>query len=378
MASTTKVTNTLLNVLFLTLIAVACAIGFYTVEFTRSADANMHGVVLIQNEYIVPTKGVANKESPEPKKIKKKKGKNDDEPEKEEGLGTGFFVDNDGTIVTATHVIIAPLNAIQTVTVRFKDSMWHWRAEIVKADLANDIAIVRIVDWEKFKKTESWTPLLLGSTRNLPVGEPAYAIGHPFGLPWSITRGTVTGNHRRFDETPNYYVQTDAGIYPGNSGGPLFDSMGRVIGVNDIEFSGGGSHGSFGMSIPIEMVVKSLRNFKDEGKLMWGQVGVSFEVSADVLTVKDIVPGTPAQAVDFRKGDHFLSLTSPYVKDRPLLTPLDLLDEVVMADPGDQVTITFERGGEIMKKRFTLGQKKVFPNPALLATLMGQPDPEED
>ena len=168
--------------------------------------------------------------------------------------GSGFLIDDDGSIVTNDHVVAGG----SLVSVRFRPGAKRVRAQVVGRDRDSDLALLKI----PAPKARGATPLPLGSSAAVHVGDPAIALGNPFGLERTLTLGVVSATHREI-EAPNGekiedVVQTDAAINPGSSGGPLLDARGRVIGVNSQAEASG-----IGYAVPVDTlkrVVQRLAN----------------------------------------------------------------------------------------------------------------------
>ena len=169
--------------------------------------------------------------------------------------GSGFVVDNDGTIITNAHVVSGSDN----VKIRFQEDGNFIDARVVGRDTSTDVAVLKI-DPDQAKGVR---PVPLGDSSKAQVGDPVVAIGNPFGFTRTVTTGIVSALQRQI-EAPNGFpiknvIQTDASINPGNSGGPLLDSVGRVIGINS-QIATGGAQGSVGIgfAVPINTVKKLL------------------------------------------------------------------------------------------------------------------------
>ena len=162
-----------------------------------------------------------------------------------EGAGSGFVIDTDGHILTNFHVV----EGAQTIEVTLGDQT-RYKAKLIGADTRNDIALIQIDP-----KGKKLTPLTLGDSRNLLVGQRVLAIGNPFGFQSTLTTGIVSALGRTVQTSDTTFIdeaiQTDAAINRGNSGGPLLDSHGEVIGINSAIFSPSGTSAGIGFAIPI-------------------------------------------------------------------------------------------------------------------------------
>jgi putative serine protease PepD len=170
------------------------------------------------------------------------------------GSGSGFLVSSNGAIVTNEHVVAGA----DKVTVRFGENGKALPARVVGADAATDIAVLDVAD----SAVKNITPLTLGSSSGLQVGQAAIAIGSPYGLSGTLTSGIVSALGRDIKSpsgnTISGVVQTDAAINPGNSGGPLLDATGKVIGVNSQIATESGSNSGVGFAIPIDTVRRAV------------------------------------------------------------------------------------------------------------------------
>src|SRR3954454_6209184 len=188
-----------------------------------------------------------------------------------EATGSGFVVDDDGSILTNAHVIA---NAVK-VTVQLADKKVV-EAKVLGRDVSSDLALIKVdPDGLDLKK------LALGSSKAVQVGDPTIAIGNPFGLDRTLTTGVVSALQRKIT-APNGFtisnvIQTDAAINPGNSGGPLLDAAGRVIGINSQIETGGGGKGNVGIgfAVPIDTARRVMPQLKKNGKVERAWLGVS-------------------------------------------------------------------------------------------------------
>ena len=176
----------------------------------------------------------------------------------QKGSGSGFLVSKTGQIVTNEHVV----DGASRVTVRFGEHGKALPARVVDQDASDDLAVLDVAD----SAVAKITPLTLGSSSALRVGQSAIAIGSPFGLSGTLTSGVVSALGRDI-QSPNGHtisgvVQTDAAINPGNSGGPLLDATGQVIGINSQIASESGSNSGVGFAIPVDTVRRVLTNLE--------------------------------------------------------------------------------------------------------------------
>jgi S1-C subfamily serine protease len=273
--------------------------------------------------------------------------------------GSGFVLDNNGTIATNAHVV----DGATKVAVRFGDGASR-PATILGVDKSTDLALLKIDP-----KGANLHPLTLGSSHGLQVGDPAIAIGNPFGLDRTLTTGVVSALQRQI-KAPNGFtidnvIQTDAAINPGNSGGPLLDATGRVIGINSQIETGGGGNGNVGIgfAIPIDTVKQKLDALKTSGTVQYAYLGVSSATVdasfAGLLPVKTgalvqaVTAGSPAAKAGLKGGDITAQVGGTpvalggdiitKVDGRTVKTADDLSAIVSRHKAGDTVSIEFVR-----------------------------------
>ena len=269
--------------------------------------------------------------------------------------GSGFVVGSDGTIVTNDHVVAGA----DSVSVRFTENGEPIDAKVVGTDPSTDLAVL---DVDESKVEGGVKPLTLADSGDLTPGEPAIAIGSPFGLQGTVTSGIVSALDRDI-ESPNGFtisgvIQTDAAINPGNSGGPLLDGDGRVIGVNSqIATNGGGSNSGVGFAVPIDTVKSVVPRLKETGKIDRAWLGVSSSEAPprDGALVR-AVSGEPAQQGGLRPGDLIVSFAG-----RSIANPSDLGQAVLTRKPGDTVEVVVQRNGERETISVTLGTRPDDP-----------------
>jgi len=271
------------------------------------------------------------------------RGKTPSEPEERtvpRGVGSGFFISNDGSILTNNHVI-AGASEIFVTTIDGRE----YKAKVVGADERTDVALIKI--------DESNTPALqIGSAKNLRKGEWVLAIGSPFGLDSTVTAGIISAIGR---ETGDYlpFIQTDVAVNPGNSGGPLLDLEGKVIGINSQIVSRSGGFMGISLAIPIDEAMEVVDQLRKEGKVTRGRIGVQIsEVSKDIALasgldkdegamVSRVMPDSPAQKAGVMPGDIILSFNG-----RKIERWSDLPRIVGQTRPGTEATVVVWRKGK--------------------------------
>lgn len=237
------------------------------------------------------------------------------QPVPREGAGSGFVIDKEGHVVTNYHVV----EGAQRFFVAFGNMEESYPAELIGFDKSNDIAVLKVKAPNSMLK-----PVQLGESDQLQVGQTAVAIGNPFGLGQTITTGVVSSIGRSIQAEQGRIIsgliQTDAAINQGNSGGPLFDANGRVIGVNTMIFSPSGGSVGIGFAIPISTVKRFVPDLIKYGKVQHPILGVSIiplsprlsealklDVSEGLLVFKSW-PNTPAGNAGIRGGNRRVSL----------------------------------------------------------------------
>jgi S1-C subfamily serine protease len=266
------------------------------------------------------------------------------------GTGSGFVLDRDGYILTNDHVV----DGAQTVRVRFADSgAGGVTARVAGVDPSTDLALLKIDAGNR-----TLTPLALGSSKGLKVGQPAIAIGSPFRLEGTLTTGVVSALGRSIVAPNNFsidnVVQTDAAINPGNSGGPLLDASGRVIGINAQIATSTQSNSGVGFAIPIDTAKQVLGQLKAGQEIKRAYLGIQ---TGDALTgtgaiVGEVVPGGPADAAGIQAGDRVLSVNGKAVSESA-----DVASAVSALKPGGDIRVTVRRGGSERALTVKLGTR---------------------
>ena len=249
--------------------------------------------------------------------------------------GSGIVYDAKGHILTNAHVV----DGAKSITVRFQSGKTA-KATLVGIDAGTDIAVIKVdVDASLLH------PLTLGSSASVQPGEEVIAIGSPFGLPGTMTSGIVSAVDRTIQAPNNFSIsgaiQTDAPINHGNSGGPLLDASGDVIGVNaQIESDSGGNDG-VGFAIPSNTVKSIVSQLLASGKAEHAYLGVSLDSNAAKATVGQVRSGTPAASAGLKAGDVITAIDGKQVASAP-----ELQSAIDAKRPGDTVSITYTRGGQ--------------------------------
>jgi S1-C subfamily serine protease len=265
--------------------------------------------------------------------------------------GSGFVIDDEGHVITNEHVVAGA----DEFRVRFGEDGEPIKAKLLGADPSVDLALLKV---DPGDVGEPLQPLELGASEDLRPGDPAIAIGSPFGLQGTVTSGIVSALERTI-EAPNGFsisgaIQTDAAINPGNSGGPLLDEQGRVIGVNaQIRTGGGGANSGVGFAVPVDEIKRSLPALKRGEEPKRAYLGVSSAQAPDGgAAIGAVVPGSPAARAGLREGDRIVEIAGQPVRD-----PDDVSAVVNARRPGDEVRVAVERDGERRTLTVTLGNQ---------------------
>jgi len=263
--------------------------------------------------------------------------------------GTGFVVDAQGHIVTAAHVV----DGATSVTVKLEDGTTR-KATVLGKDDATDVAVIKID-----ASGLTLHPLTLGSSASLDVGADVAAIGDPFGYARSISTGIVSGVDRTI-EAPNGFtvahaIQTDAAMNPGNSGGPVLDADGKVVGIADQIATDGNADQSSGVgfAVPIDLVKSALKTLEAGGRVQHAYLGVATADGSTAragATVSSVTSGGPAEDAGLRSGDVVTAFDGKAVTDSN-----GLVAAIAARKPGDRVDVTVKRGSQTIQLTVTLG-----------------------
>ncbi|MBB4369560.1 serine protease Do [Bradyrhizobium sp. cir1] len=301
------------------------------------------------------------------------KGGDNGPPKKTNSLGSGFIIDTAGVVVTNNHVIADAdeINVILNDGTKIK-------AELVGVDKKTDLAVL------KFKPTKPLVAVKFGDSDKLRLGDWVVAIGNPFSLGGTVTAGIVSAKNRDISSGPyDSYIQTDAAINRGNSGGPLFNLEGDVIGVNTLIISPSGGSIGIGFAVPSKTVAGVVDQLRQFGELRRGWLGVRIQSVTDEiaesLNIKPprgaLVAGVddkgPAKPAGIEPGDVVVKFDGKDVKD-----PKDLSRVVADTAVGKEVDVVVIRKGQEETKKVTLGRLQ-DPEKVQAAVKTDEPAPEK-
>src|SRR5438477_2798516 len=278
-----------------------------------------------------------------------------------QGLGSGFIVSADGYILTNAHVVAE----FDAVTVRLADAKREFKAKVVGVDKRSDVALIKV--------DAADLPIArLGNSSRLEPGDWVAAIGSPFGFANTITAGIVSAKGRSLpDEMYVPFIQTDVAVNPGNSGGPLLNLQGEVIGVNSLIYSGTGGYMGVSFAIPIEVALDVSKQLKSQGKVTRGRIGVAIQPVTKELArsfkleeplgaiVINVEKGGPAEQGGLRVGDVVLEWNGEVIDD-----PNELPRLVAATKPGSLAHAAIWRNGKRQTLELRVGE--IAPEPVAL------------
>jgi serine protease Do len=291
---------------------------------------------------------------------------------KREQSGTGFIVDKNGYIVTNNHVV----DGVDHIKVKLHGDSTEYRARLIGTDRETDLAVIKI------DPKRSLTPVSIGNSDAVQVGDWAVAIGSPFGLEATVTAGIVSATGRDINAAQfQKFIQTDAAINPGNSGGPLLNIRGEVIGVNTMIATQSGGYQGVGFALPVNMVVRVYNDIIREGRVTRGSIGVTWQKVTKPETLKamgfdhgviveEVKKGGPADKAGVHADDIILGINGQAVKDGD-----ELMSRVADLPVGSQTTLNIDRDGKKMDMKLTiLDRMEVFKDDPRVVGEVSVPD----
>jgi serine protease Do len=301
------------------------------------------------------------------------------------GTGSGFIISPDGVILTNAHVV----RDAKEVTVKLQDRR-EYRARVLGSDPKTDVAVLKI-------DAKNLPTVPVGRSSDLKVGEWVLAIGSPFGLDSSVTAGVVSAKGRSLPDDSNVpFIQTDVAVNPGNSGGPLFNTKGEVVGINSQIYSQTGGYMGLSFAIPIDVAFRIKEQIVATGKVQHAKLGVtvqevnqgfadSFKLdSPEGALVANVEKGGAADKAGIKSGDVIRKLNG-----QPIIASGDLPAMLSLAKPGEKVALDIWRDGKVVRidARLANADDKADPgerqetagadNSARLGLALRQLDPNE-
>ncbi|HWU75517.1 MAG TPA: Do family serine endopeptidase [Rhodanobacter sp.] len=279
------------------------------------------------------------------------------EQQRHTSLGSGFIISSDGYILTNNHVV----DHADKVTVRLQDRR-TLTAKVIGTDPTYDIALLKVDAKDKLPT------VTIGDSRSLKPGQWVLAIGSPFGFDYTVTQGIVSAVGRNLgqrDQPYTSFIQTDVPINRGNSGGPLFNLQGQVVGINSQIYSNTGDYMGVSFSIPIDVAMNAVHQLKTKGYVSRGLLGVSVSsVNDDIVkafkldngagaAVADVTPDSGAAKAGIQSGDIILAYNNHMLQQASDLPPL-----VGMTKPGSRVPVEILRNGKKQTLEVTIGEAK--------------------
>lgn len=270
------------------------------------------------------------------------------------GYGSGVIISPDGFIITNNHVI----EDADNIEVKLNDNR-VFKAELIGRDPGTDIALLRI-------KAENLSWLKYGNSDDLRIGEWVLAVGNPFNLTSTVTAGIISAKGRNLplinsDYSIESYIQTDAALNPGNSGGALVDTKGFLVGITSAIISPSGSYAGYSFAIPVNIVRKVVDDIREFGTVQRAIMGIKMTVvspgdaeAQDLAEVKgvlvaDIIEGGAADAADLREKDIITKVDGTSIN-----SPSELQEQIGKRRPGDRITVTYFRNGKENTAQLTL------------------------
>jgi serine protease Do len=275
-----------------------------------------------------------------------------------QGLGSGFIISADGYILTNAHVVAE----FDDVNVRLADAKREFKAKVVGVDKRSDVALIKV-------EASDLPTAKLGDSSHLEAGDWVAAIGSPFGFANTITAGIVSAKGRSLpDEMYVPFIQTDVAVNPGNSGGPLLNLQGEVVGINSMIYSGTGGYMGVSFAIPIEVAMEVSRQLQRQGKVTRGRIGIGVQPMTQELSrsfgldstsgaaIVNLEKGGPAERAGARMGDVVLEWNGERIDD-----PSELPRLVAACAPGSLAHMTVWREGKQQTLALRVGEVPAEP-----------------
>ena len=284
-----------------------------------------------------------------------------DRAQPRQGLGSGFIISEDGYILTNAHVVAE----FDDVIVRLADAKREFKAKVIGVDKRSDVALLKV-------DAQGLPTAKLGNSSGLEPGDWVAAIGSPFGFANTITAGIVSAKGRSLPEELYVpFIQTDVAVNPGNSGGPLLNLQGEVIGINSMIYSGTGGYMGVSFAIPIEVALDVSRQLKSQGKVTRGRIGIGIQPMTTELArsfgldspagaiIVSLERSGPADKGGARVGDVVLDWNGETIDE-----PNELPRRVAATPPGSLAHMGIWREGKRRTVELRVGEVRVEPSAA--------------
>lgn len=344
-------------------------------EFTKLTKRVEPSVVYIESDYLAkpgktlhhpddsddPDEGGGQQPRDPSDMFKRFFGNSEPRSFRSEGSGTGFVVDKNGYIITNHHVV----ENADRIKVHLAGDPTEYRARVVGYDSETDIAVLKI------DTKTSLTPVQIGNSDSVQVGDWVIAIGSPFGLQATVTAGIVSAERTSRDlpgaNTFQNFLQTDAAINPGNSGGPLLNTRGEVIGVNTMIATRSGAYEGIGFALPSNMAVKVYNDIIAHGRVVRGSIGIRWSKNGSELDtleafgldhgvlVESVSPTGPAGKAGIKPDDIIVGMNDRAVKDGE-----DLVTRVADLPVGSNASFMVDRNGKRMSFNVAIAERSVI------------------
>jgi Do/DeqQ family serine protease len=332
------------------------------IDFTYAAEQTVHAVV-----HVTTKSKIDQSENPFMQFFYGDRYNNT--PREVSGYGSGVIISSDGFIITNNHVI----EDADNIQVTLNDNR-EFKAEIVGRDPSTDLALLKI-------KADNLAYLKYGDSEKLKVGEWVLAVGNPYNLTSSVTAGIVSAKGRNIqlnnsDYSIESYIQTDAALNPGNSGGALVDTKGQLVGITSAILSPSGAYAGNSFAIPVTIVKKVVDDIRQYGTVQKAIIGIRMTpVSPEEaqkqnisevkgVYIKEIIDGGSADEAKLKEGDIITRLDGINVD-----SPSQLQEQVGKHRPGDKATVTYYRNGK--EQSVSLTMKNIAGNTGLVTKSMG-------
>ncbi|MGN0232590.1 MAG: Do family serine endopeptidase [Muribaculaceae bacterium] len=330
-------------------------------DFTKAAESTVNAVVSIKS-YVTPRRqqyyqsfdpfefffgpGNGNRQQPQ-----------QEQKPQQSGLGSGVIISNDGYIVTNNHVV----EGAEKLEVTLNDNR-SFNAQVIGTDPTTDLALLKI-------EAKDLSPISIGDSDDIKVGEWVLAVGNPFGFTSTVTAGIVSAKARSISSATHSmpmgvesFIQTDAAVNPGNSGGALVTTDGLLVGINTAIYSTTGNYAGYSFAIPSNIVKKVITDIKQYGTVQRAVLGISFQdLTAEIAKERDITAVTDgiiieqvldrgsAKEAGLEKGDVIIKINDAKIKDKGTM-----MEQMSRFRPGDKIKVTYVRDNKTQTTTITL------------------------